>query len=168
MAKLKDLLTARRGRRSTAALLLALVLAAGAGAAAWYAHDESHRRDVAVRQSLAAAPAAAQAIFSYDYRSFDASTSNARAFITGDFAAEYAKTTAALKSNAVAEQAIVRAEVSATGVVTASAQSVDLLLYVNQYRRNTNITGEKVDQNRVVLTMVPADGTWKVSHAVAL
>jgi Mce-associated membrane protein len=39
---------------------------------------------------------------------------------------------------------------------------------VNQYRRNANITGEKVDQNRVVLTMVPVGGAWKVSHAVAV
>ena len=27
-----------------------------------------------------------------------------------------------------------------------------------QHRRNVNITGEKVDQNRVVLTLVPVDG----------
>jgi Mce-associated membrane protein len=162
------LLSARRRRRWSAALLLAALAAAALSAAAWHGHDEAHRRDVAVRQSLAAAPAAAQAIFSYDYRSFDASTANARAFVTGEFAAEYARTTAALKPNAVAEQAIVRASVSATGVVTATSGGVELLLYVDQYRRNTNITGEKVDQNRVVLTMVPADGTWKVSHAVAL
>jgi Mce-associated membrane protein len=168
MPKLKDLLIARARRRCTAALLLSALLAAAAATAAGLAHDDSRRRDAAVRQALAAAPAAAQAIFSYDYRSFDASTSNARTFVTGDFAAEYAKTTAALKSNAIAEQAIVRAEVSATGVVTASPAGVDLLLYVDQYRRNTNITGEKVDQNRVVLTLVPAEGTWKVAHAVAL
>ena len=43
-----------------------------------------------------------------------------------------------------------------------------MLLYVNQYRRNVNITGEKVDQNRVVLTLVRVGGEWKVSAAAAI
>jgi Mce-associated membrane protein len=43
-----------------------------------------------------------------------------------------------------------------------------LLLYLNQYRRNVNTSGEKVDQNRVVLTMVLVDGEWKVSQAAAI
>ncbi|WP_433058678.1 hypothetical protein [Dactylosporangium sp. CS-033363] len=146
-------------------LILAALALSGAG---WYFTDQHHRRDVAVRQSTVAANAAAQAIFSYDYRSFDASVANGRNFATGGFADEYAQTTGALKANAVAEQAIVRASVSATGVVSASPSQVELLVYVDQYRRNANITGEKVDQNRVVLTMVPVGGAWKVSHALAV
>ncbi|MEU7874878.1 hypothetical protein [Dactylosporangium sp. NPDC049140] len=145
-----------------------IVAALGLAGTGWYFTDEHHRRDVAVRQSTAAANAAAQAIFSYDYRSFDASVANGKGFTTGGFADEYAQTTTALKSNAVAEQAIVRAAVSATGVVSAGLERVELLLYVDQYRRNANITGEKVDQNRVVLTMVPVGGAWKVAHAIAV
>jgi Mce-associated membrane protein len=60
------------------------------------------------------------------------------------------------------------AEVSATGVVEAGGDRVELLLYLNQYRRNVNTAGEKVDQNRVVLTMVPVDGEWKVAKAAAI
>ncbi|MET7710576.1 hypothetical protein [Micromonospora sp. NPDC005413] len=60
------------------------------------------------------------------------------------------------------------AEVSATGVVTATAERVELLVYLNQYRRNVNTAGEKVDQNRVVLTLVPVDGEWKVAKAAAI
>jgi Mce-associated membrane protein len=151
-------------RRLVVLVLLFLGLAAAGG----FFADRHHRSDVAVRQSTAAANAAAQALFSYDYRSFDASVANGKGFATGGFADEYAQTTTALKPNAVAEQAIVRASVSATGVVSASPSRVEVLLYVNQYRRNTNITGEKVDQNRVVLTMIPVGGAWKVSHAVAV
>ena len=62
-----------------------------------------------------AATPAAQAIFSYDYRTFDASVAKARTFITGGFVGEYAKTTAALKPTAVKVQAIVQAQVSAVG-----------------------------------------------------
>jgi Mce-associated membrane protein len=153
--------------RRKLALVALIVILAFAGVA-WFAHRGTERRDTAVRQSLAAATSAAQAIFSYDYRSFDTSVSNGQSFATGDFAKEYTQTTTALKSNAVKEQAIVRAAVSATGVVSASAGRVELLLYLNQYRRNANITGEKVDQNRVVLTMVQVHGEWKVASATAI
>ena len=43
-----------------------------------------------------------------------------------------------------------------------------LLLYVDQYRRNINIAGEKIDQNRVTLTMVQVGHDWKVSSASAI
>src|SRR5262245_11807842 len=136
------------------AYVVALIAVLAVAGVAWWQHDTAQRRDTAVRQSTAAATAAAQAIFSYDYRSFDTSVANGQSFVTGDFAKEYGQTTTALKPNAVKEQAVVRASVSASGVVSASPSRVELLLYLNQYRRNTNITGEKVDQNRVVLTMV--------------
>ena len=150
------------------AYVTALVAVLAVAGVAWWQHDQAHRRDTAVRQSTAAATAAAQAIFSYDYRSFDTSVANGQSFVTGDFAKEYGQTTGALKANAVKEQAIVRASVSASGVVSASPSRVELLLYLNQYRRNTNITGEKVDQNRVVLTMLLVKGEWKVAGAAAL
>jgi Mce-associated membrane protein len=157
-----------RARWRVVAALAVIALGTAAAGAGWYQDRQARQRDVAVRQSLAAATSAAQAIFSYDYRSFDTSVANARAFVTGQFAAEYAQTTTALKPNAESEKAIVRAAVSGSGVVSASPDRVELLLYLNQYRRNTNITGEKVDQNRVVLTMVSVKGTWVVSQAIAI
>jgi Mce-associated membrane protein len=154
--------------RIVPALAVAAVLTAGVAVAGWFGHHRADDRSAAVRQSLAAAPAAAKAIFSYDYRTFDASVANGKLFVTGTFADEYAETTAALKKTATSEQAVVLAEVSSTGVVNADSDKVELLLYLNQYRRNVNTSGEKVDQNRVVLTMVPVDGEWKVSQAAAI
>jgi Mce-associated membrane protein len=156
------------GNRWRLVVIVAALLAFGAAGAGWHAHRGAQQREVAARQAMSTATAAAQALFSYDYRSFDASVANGRNFATGRFATEYAQTTAALKPNAVSEKAIVRATVSATGVVRADAKRVELLLFVNQYRRNANIEGEKVDQNRVVLVLVPVDGGWKVSQASAL
>jgi Mce-associated membrane protein len=150
------------------ALITAIVLAAAVAGAGWYAGHRHLQRDTAVRQSLAAAPAAAKAIFSYDYRTYDDSVANGRTFATGAFAEEYAQTTATLKETAAKQQAVVLAEVSSTGVVSATADRVELLVYLNQYRRNVSTAGEKVDQNRVVLTMVLVDGDWKVVQAVAI
>jgi Mce-associated membrane protein len=155
-------------RRLTIILGVVAVHALGLSVAAWLDADRAERRERAAAEALATAASATTAIFSYDYRGFDASVTNGKQFITGDFANEYAQTTATLKPAAEKEQAVVRAEVSSAGVVEASPDQVEVLLYVNQYRRNVNITGEKVDQNRVVLTLVPVDGQWKVSHALAI
>jgi Mce-associated membrane protein len=152
----------------TVILAIVVAVAAGIAGAGWHAHHAAQQRDAAVRQAMSTATAAAQAIFSYDYRSFDTSVSNGQTFATGQFAKEYAQTTAALKANAVAEKAVVRATVSATGVLTARADRVELLLFLNQYRRNANIDGEKVDQNRVTITLVPIHGEWKVAQASAI
>ncbi|MEU5948454.1 hypothetical protein ABZ793_23235 [Micromonospora sp. NPDC047465] len=157
-----------RRPRPVPALVVAILLAAGLAGLAWHGERGAARTDAAVRQALATAPAAAKAIFSYDHRTFDDSVANGRTFVTGPFADEYAQTTAALKQTAVQQQAVVLAEVSSTGVVTASAHRVELLVYLNQYRRNVNTAGEKVDQNRVVLTLVEVDDEWKVSAAVAV
>jgi Mce-associated membrane protein len=155
-------------RRSTIVLSAVLVLAVGVAVTLWWNARTAHAADEAGTDALAAAGPATQAIFSYDYRGFDASVANGRQFVTGDFAQEYAETTAGLKAAAEKEKAIVRAEVSSGGVVTASAVEVEVLMYVNQYRRKVNITGEKVDQNRVVLTLVRVGQDWKVAHALAI
>jgi Mce-associated membrane protein len=149
-------------------LVVALLLAAAVAVAGWTADRRADQRDQAVRQALATAPAAAKALFSYDYRTFDDSVANGRTFTTGGFADEYAQTTTALKATATKQQAVVLAEVSATGVVDARPDRVELLLYLNQYRRNVTTAGEKVDQNRVVLTLVPVHGEWKVVQATAI
>lgn len=155
-------------RKQTIALALAVIAALAVASAGLWAHRGSNQRDAAVRAALAASTAAAQAIFSYDYRSFDTSVANGQSFVTGAFATEYSQTTAALKPTAIAEKAVVRAAVSSTGVVSGRANRVEVLLFLNQYRRNANIDGEKVDQNRVVLTLVPVKGEWKVTAATAI
>ena len=103
----------RRLPRLTLVLAVVEVLAAAIAATAWYQSRQSDQQEGAGRDALAAATAATQALFSYDYRSFDASVSNGRQFVTGGFAKEYADTTASLKATAVKEQAVVQAQVSA-------------------------------------------------------
>lgn len=158
----------RRPRLVTVALVLAILLVVGATVAAWRGGQLAKQRDEAARDSLAAARAAATAIFSYDHKGFDAAVSNGKSFTTGEFTTEYAQTTATLKELALSEKAVVRAEVSAAGVVDVAPDRVEVLLYVNQYRTNVNIKGEKVDQNRVVLTMLRTPQGWKVLRAAAI
>jgi Mce-associated membrane protein len=158
-------LYSRRGTVVLAALALVVALAVGG---LWWQTVRADQRDGDGRSALTAATGAAQVIFSYDYRTFDAGVAKAKPYLTGDFAKEYAQTTASLKATAQQEQAVVQAQVSAGSVIQVADDHVELLLYLNQYRRNTNIDGEKVDQNRVVLTVVRVGGEWKVSAASAI
>ncbi|MGH3716028.1 MAG: hypothetical protein ACRDT4_21580 [Micromonosporaceae bacterium] len=121
------------------------------------------------QQAVTAATAASERIFSYDYRTFDNDVKRGLEVCTGGFADDYRELTEALRAHAEREQAIVRAEVSEASVVKASPKRVEVLLFLNQYRRNVNLTGEKVDQNRTVLVMVPGPKhTWLISEATAL
>jgi len=155
-------------RRGVIALAVVVLVAAVAVGVLWLQTDRADQRSADSRAAMSAATAAAQVIFSYDYRTFDAGVAKAKPYLTGDFAKEYAQTTASLKATAQQEQAVVQAQVSAASVVESTGDHVELLVYLNQYRRNTNITGEKVDQNRVVLTLVRTGGAWKVSAASAI
>ncbi|MGH3714417.1 MAG: hypothetical protein ACRDT4_13290 [Micromonosporaceae bacterium] len=163
-----------RLQRTAVSLLVWLVVFGAIAGVAGYFHQQGAATDKAGRDAMTAARSAAEAIFSYDYRSFDESVANGKQHVTGKFKDNYAKTTAGLAKTAQKEQAIMRAKVAAeASVVEASPTRVDVLLFVNQYRRNANIQGEKLDQNRVVLTMVYVEegsgpGIWLVSDAVAL
>lgn len=154
--------------RGLALPLAAVLVLVVVGAFSWLAERSAQAREDASRDSVAAATAAATAIFSYDHKGFDAAVNNGKAFTTGAFTAEYEQTTSALKPAVLSEQAVVRAEVSAAGVVSAQPERVEVLLYVNQYRKNVNIDGEKMDQNRIVLTMLRTPDGWKVLEAAAI
>jgi Mce-associated membrane protein len=157
-----------RLKRIAVNLAVWTVVAAILAGVAWYLKDQGDQIDAASRDATAKAYSAAEAIFSYDYRGFDESVSNGKHFVTGKFKKEYAKTTSGIKATVKKEKAIVRAKVSDASVSDATATRVEVLLFVNQYRRNVNITGEKVDQNRVILTMVKVNGDWLVSDAAAI
>ncbi|MEV0842679.1 hypothetical protein AB0I55_24440 [Actinocatenispora sera] len=158
----------KRTHRAIAILGLLAVLALAAGGGAWWIHQRDGAVDQARDHAVSAAQAAAPALLSYDYRTFDASVRRAKPYLGGSFAKKYAKTTASLKHYAVKQKAILTARVSATSVVSARSDQVVLLLYVDQYKQNSTITGQKVDQNRVVLTMTPIAGKWKVTKVTAI
>lgn len=159
----------RRRLMITALLVGVLALVSGGTAGtAWYYQGQAQRLVDAREEAKATAIVAAKAVFSYDYRSFDQSVSNGKGFVTGPFAKEYAKTTGELKATAIKEKAIVWSDVAAVSVVSATLDLVEVLLYVNQYRKNANITGQKVDQNRITLSMARVGKDWKVANASAL
>jgi Mce-associated membrane protein len=120
-------------------------------------------------QAVAAAQDHAVTILSYDYRHLDADFAAARRTLTGSFAKDYKVTTTTLvRPGAEQYHVVVKAEVAAASVVTAKADQVVVLLFVNQTTTSTRLDGPRVDLNRVRLTLVKVDGRWLVNKVVAL
>lgn len=59
-------------------------------------------------------------------------------------------------------------EAPAASVVSASPDKVVVLLFVNQVTESTQVSGSRVDLNRVRMTMSRTDSGWRVSAVDAL
>ncbi|MFD6170537.1 hypothetical protein [Streptomyces coeruleorubidus] len=167
------------GRRRPFTLLLAVLLVAGlvALAALGWQYRDDRLTETARTEALAAARKAAPVVLSYDYRRLDKDFSTARAHLTGDFRDEYGKTTKTVVApTAEKYHGVVKATVAAPGsggtpaasVVSASPEKVVVLLFVNQVTESTQVSGARVDQNRVRMTMDRTGDGWKVSAVDAL
>jgi Mce-associated membrane protein len=167
------------GRRRLLTLVLAVLLVVGLAAlpALGWQYRDGHLTETARTEALAAARKAAPIVLSYDYRHLDKDFSTARAHLTGDFRDEYGKTTKTVVAPTARKyHGVVKATVAAPGsgdapaasVVSASPDKVVVLLFVNQVTESTQVTGSRVDQNRVRMTMERTGEGWKVSAVDAL
>jgi Mce-associated membrane protein len=159
----------RSGTRLLAGLLALTLCALTAFGLVAYRVASDQRIETARDQAVAVARDNAEVILSYDYRHLDANFAAARATLTGGFAHDYQVTTAKLvRPGAVQYHVVVKAEVAAQSVVSATADQVVVLVFVNQTTTSTRLDGPRVDLNRVRLTLVKVDGRWLVNKVVAL
>ena len=63
---------------------------------------------------------------------------------------------------------MVKASVTAASVVSAAPDKVTVLLFVNQVTQSTQVSGSRLDLNRVRMTMSRTSDGWKVSAVDAL
>lgn len=121
------------------------------------------------KQATAAGRADAKVILSYDYRTLDKDFRVGRRATTGGFRAEYQKTTSKLvKGSAKKYHTVVTAKVVASSVVSAGKDKVKLLLYVDQNTVSDLKKNGRLDQNRVLMTVVDVNGKWLVSDLQSL
>ncbi|MFF5980534.1 hypothetical protein ACFY78_16990 [Streptomyces olindensis] len=165
--------------RRPLALALAVLLLAGlvAGAVLGRQYLDGRQAGQARQQALAAARTAAPVVLSYDYRHLGRDFARARTHLTGKFAEEYRRTTKAVVGPTARKyHGVVKATVAepagggnpAASVVSASADRAVVLLFVNQVTRSTQVTGSRVDLNRVRMTLTRTSEGWKVSAVDAL
>jgi Mce-associated membrane protein len=173
----KTVPTRWRGRRAlTVALGVALVAALAVACVLGWRYREGRQADQARAQALAAAQQAAPVVLSYDYRHLDRDFARARAWLTGGFRDQYLKTTGTVVGpTATKYHGVVSATVAApsggspaaSGVSATPAKAV-VLLFVNQVTQSTQVTGSRLDLNRVRMTMTRTSSGWKVSAVDAL
>lgn len=160
----------RRRRRLLTAVMGVLLLAGlVAVAVLGWQYREGRRADDARGEALSAARKAAPVVLSYDYRHLDRDFTRARGHLTGKFRDEYRKTTTTVVGpTAEKYHGVVKATAATASVVSASPDRVMVLLFVNQVTQSTQVSGSRVDLNRVRMTMSRTSEGWKVSAVDAL
>ncbi|MFI1167995.1 hypothetical protein ACH4UM_31460 [Streptomyces sp. NPDC020801] len=168
----------RPGRRVlTAALCAVLVAALVAAGVLARQYQDGRRAEAARGQALAAAQKAAPVVLSYDYRHLDRDFAQALAHLTGAFRDEYLKTTRTVVGPTARKyHGVVKATtatpgnggVPAASVVSATPDRAVVLLFVNQVTQSTQVSGSRLDLNRVRMTLTRTSSGWKVSALDAL
>jgi Mce-associated membrane protein len=129
--------------------------------------DAARAMHSAVVQAPSVAEKAASALLSYRYDRLPQDLAEARQYLTADYRPKYVDTVKNLVAGSAKDLRVtVRADVLASGVSEAGPARADVLLFVNQ----TTISATedtKTALNRVVFTMVPRAGGWKVDEIQA-
>ncbi|MGW2748768.1 hypothetical protein [Streptomyces sp. NPDC001450] len=167
----------RLPRLLTAALCLALAAALAVAAVLAWQYRQGQQTARARAEALDTTRKAAPVVLSYDYRHLDRDFARARALLTGAFRDQYDKTTkTVVGSTARKYHGVVKAAVAAptdggapaVSVVSAAPDRVVVLLFVDQVTQSTQVSGSRLDLNRVRMTLTRTSGGWKVSAVDAL
>ena len=123
----------------------------------------------AFNQAPAQAETAATHILGYDYATLRKDADKAKTFMTPTYAATFQKTVdGLLQKPADQVKAHVEAQVKASGVVSATASTVNVMLFIDQTSTTTAHAQPQTYLNRVVFTMARSDGRWLVDDVTAL
>lgn len=117
----------------------------------------------------AQAEEAATQILGYDYKTLVQDSDEAKAYMTPSYAETFQKTVDGLLT-APAEQvrAHVEANVMASGVASAEANEVEIVLFIDQTSTSLANDRPQTSLNRVVFTMVKSGDRWLVHEITAL
>lgn len=171
LQELEDRLRRLRGLVTAVVVVVSLVLAACTAGLVWLSQRtaSAEELDEARQAAVGAGRSAAKVLLSYDYRTLEKDFAAGRKVATGGFKKEYTETTnKTVTPNAKKLHVTVTAEVVSAGVVEASLERVELLLYVNQNTVSDAVKNGRLDQNRVLMTMVPVEGKWRVAELKSL
>jgi Mce-associated membrane protein len=106
-------------------------------------------------------------VLSYNWQTLDKDVTAAEAVMEPSFRSEYAKTMASVKAQTVKNQVKLSAAAVASSVVTASPTKVVALVFVNQVTTAKGTNNQRIDQNRVLVTLTRHGGEWRVSQMKA-
>ena len=120
----------------------------------------------AARAAQTAAERAVVPVLSYDYEDLDGGQERAQATMTGAYREEYDKLYAVIAENAPTTRTKVGAEVVASGIVRATEDRVQVLVFVDRPTTNKASTEPVVYKDQVTLSMQRVDGEWLVDDMI--
>jgi Mce-associated membrane protein len=141
------------------------IVAAGLVAATlwmWLAGDGGSGEESAARDAQVAAERAAVPVLSYDYEHLADDQKAAQALMTGNYREEYDKLFTVLEENAPETRTKVTASVIASGIVRATDDRVQVLVFVDRPTTNKLSAEPVVYKDQVTLSMQLVDGEWLV------
>jgi Mce-associated membrane protein len=160
--------TTRATRILTSAILLLVVVLVAEG---WYLWGSTAPEvsaahpvvigDVAAQSAAEQAAQGAAAIFTNSYRTYDGHVAHAAASMTPGFALQYRQTAKKVRAAVVRSRTVTRTRVAGVGVVTASPDQVEVLLFLDQHTRASR--GRRGSATyRALVTMIHTDRGWLV------
>jgi Mce-associated membrane protein len=158
-----------RRRRATrirwlAAAALIVVLAGGAGYVGQQRFRQ-HQKDVAAQQALAAAEKYVVMLTSVDSNTLDKHVADVLAGSTGEFNHSYAKTIGGQhRQHIVNNQVTTHGKVVESAVKSATTNTVQVLLMVDQSVSSLASPEPQIDHSRIKVTMQKVGGRWLVSN----
>ena len=150
-------------------LVLCLVLAGVAAYAYFRDHDSSAKANGAITSAAArasglqAATTLTQKVLSYNWTTLDQDVKSSEAVLAPSFRTEYAKTMAGVHDQTIKNQVKLTAQAVATSIVSATDRKVVALVFVNQITTAKGTGNQRLDQNRVLVTLTRDAGEWRVS-----
>jgi Mce-associated membrane protein len=154
-----------------AVVLVALVLLAGAGLGWVLGHVRTTTAEVqgpiqsttARTAGIAAATRLGETALSYSWNSFDQDMKAAEAVMTPGFRQQYDKAMAKVRDQTLRNNITLEATVVASSAITASDHEVKALVFVNQVTTTRGSQGQRVERNRVILTLTRGAGDWQIA-----
>lgn len=154
------------GRRTLVTAAGAALLLVSVGSAAVLGWDL--RRDRAVddagQQALAAAQQYAVILTAVDTGHLDQNFAAVLDGATGEFKDMYSQSSAQLKQVLLDSKAKADGKVIAAGIKSASADKVEVMLFLDQSVTNALNPEPRIDRNRLILTMQKVNGRWLASN----
>lgn len=151
----------RAVRAAAAGICIAAVVALG-----YLGWQYQQQRAIASASSaaLAAARSYAEALTSIDSTSVDDNFATVIDGATGQFKDMYTQSATQLRQVLIDNKAMSKGVVLDAAVKSASKNSVEILLFVDQAITNVASPSARIDRSRVDVTMERVDGRWLASH----
>ncbi|MGC0362168.1 Mce-associated membrane protein [Rhodococcus sp. 27YEA15] len=162
--------TPTRRRVSTRFLPLLAGILVVLAALGWggYTTWQSSLDDDARTSALDSGKKFATDLATYNFQNLDQNLSVVRDNSVGQFAGQYAQVASNLQNMIVQYQATSSAQILSAGLASADRDNAEVLVFLDQTITNTNSPDPRIDRNRMQLSLVREDGTWKLADVQLL